>query len=274
MSLQSIRDAVGRTGGRALLLGLAVALASCGLDEVEIPDLTGTSTYGISIVATVNPDVLLADAESMAIVQATVRGPDGQPLPGRPVFFQVTDENGAYVDLGTLQSSTAPVQYPAPQVLTEPTGSNGIAQVIYRVPERISVTAIQRVHILVRLIGSDAAGQAYRTVQIELRPAEVRRYPANPDNAGPDCAIKVDPEVGPEPGGAYKVNFTVRFRTASSDEDGRIVRYFWDFGDGAQADKPDTEHHWSRPGTYPVTHVVTDNNGAIGVCDVGITIVN
>jgi PKD repeat protein len=249
-----------------------VALAGCGLDKVEIPDLSGPSTHAFSLVVTVNPDVLLADAESTAVVQATVRGPDGTPVGGRAVFFAVTDENGSYVDLGTLYSTVATFHPPAPQT-SEVTGSNGIAQVVYRVPERISVTAIQPVFILARLVGDDATGQAPRSVQIELRPAEVRRYPADPDNTPPTCVIKVDPEVGPV-GGAYPTNFTVRFRTNSSDEfPGQIVRYFWDFGDGSQSDKPDENHHWRIPGAYPVTHVVTDNNGAIGTCSVVITVV-
>ncbi|HET7291172.1 MAG TPA: PKD domain-containing protein [Vicinamibacteria bacterium] len=268
MSLQSIRNTSSAAGVRALLLGLAAALGGCGLDEVEIPELAGPSGHAFSLVATVNPDVLLADAVSLAVVQATVRGPDGRPVGGRAVFFQVTDENFNYVDLGTVQSSTAPVRFPAPQV-TEVTGSNGIAQVIYRVPERISVTAIQRVNILVRLVGEDFQGQGNRSVTIQLRPAEVRRFPENFDNTAPNCAFSVDPEVPPD-NGFYPTNFTVRFRTASSDEDGRIVQYFWDFGDGFQTDKPDTEHHWNRAGNYPVTHVVTDNNGAIDSCSVVI----
>src|SRR5262245_30439535 len=267
MSLPWIRKPVIAPRRGVVLFALATAFAGCGLDKVDVPDVNGPSTYAFSVVATVTPDVLLADAVSTAIVQATVRGPDGNPVGGRAVFFQVTDENFNYVDLGTVQSATAPVAYPAPQV-TEVTGSNGIAQVVYRVPERISVTAIQPVHILVRLVGDDFQGNSSKSVLIQLRPAEIRRFPENPDNSPPTCSFVVDPEVGPD-NGFYPTNFTVRFHTTSTDNDdvgGGIVQYFWDFGDGHQDDKPDVQHHWSQPGNYPVTHIVTDNNGAIDTC--------
>lgn len=257
--------------GRSAAVGALCALltqAGCGLDKVEIPGLTGPSTTGIALELHATPDVLLADAESTAVVQAIVRGPDGQPLGGRTVFFAVTDENGAYVDLGTLYSTVATYHPPAPQT-TEVTGTNGIAQVVYRLPGRISVTAIQPVNIQARVVGDDARAEIYRSVQIELRPAEVRRYPPNNENTAPDCSFTVDPEVPPN-GAFYPTHFTVRFHTTSSDEDGQIVRYYWDFGDGSFADKPDTEHAWARDGNYPVTHVVTDNNGAVDVCSVVI----
>ncbi len=259
MSTHSMRRAV----GRAAALALAVTLSGCGLDTVEIPDFSGPSTLGHSIIIHITPDVLLADAVSTAIVQAELRGPNGAPVAGRTIFFAVTDENKDYVDLGTVQSTNATFPNPAPQA-TEVTGQNGVATVVYRVPERISVTAIQPVFITARLVGDDALGQVYRSSMIELRPAEVRRFPANPANDPPSCGFFVDPEVGPL-GGAYPVNMLVRFRTTSSD-DGQIIRYFWDFMDGAQADTPDASHAWRRPGNYTVSHVVTDNNGVQSAC--------
>lgn len=258
---------------RLVLCAGALAFAGCGLDKVVVPPLDGPSTFGTSIVLHITPDVLLADAVSTAVVQAEVRGPNGQPAPGRTIFFAVTDENQDYVDLGTLYSTNATFHPPAPQV-TEVTGANGVAQVIYRVPERISVTAIQPVFILARLVGDDAQGQQYKSARIELRPAEVRRFPANPGNAGPNCGFFIDPEVGPF-GGTYPTNFVVRFRSTSSDGDGQIVRYFWDFGDNSrsdQDDKPDTSHAWRTPGNYTVTHVVTDNNGAQAACSIVIPV--
>ncbi len=264
-------DSIRRVTRRGGALGLALAMAGCGLDKVAVPDFSGPSTLGVSITIHINPDVLLADAISTAIVQAEVRGPDGAPLSGRTIFFAVTDEGRNFVDLGTLQSSNGQFGlFPAPQA-TEVTASNGVATVVYRVPERISVTAIQPVFITARLVGDDATGQVFRSSQIELRPAEVRRFPANPLNDPPVCDFFVDPEVGPLPGGAYRVNTVVRFRTGSSD-DGQIVRYFWDFGDRGQDDKPDTQHAWRTRGDFIVTHVVTDNNGDQSACTLPIFI--
>lgn len=270
-TLATQRVAVSR--GAAALAALSLGLGGCNLDKVAVPDLSGPSTLGVSIILHIYPDVLLADAVSTAVVQAEVRGPDGAPLGGRTIFFAVTDERGNFVDLGTLQSTNGQFGlFPAPQA-TEVSASNGVATVVYRVPERISVTAIQPVFITARLVGDDATGQVYRSSQIELRPAEVRRFPETPGNPPPTCGIFIDPEVGPLPGGAYPVNTTIRFRSISSDASpGFIVQYFWDFGDGSQDDKPDAQHAWRTTGGFTVTHVVTDNNGAQSPCTRTITI--
>jgi PKD repeat protein len=262
-----------REAGALLACLLVMALSGCGLDKVEIPPLSGPSTSAFSLVITINPDVLLADAVSTASVVATLRGPDGKPVGGRPVFFAVTDDKKNFADLGTLQSTVQTFPNPGPQV-TEVTQGNGIAQVIYRVPERISLTAIQRVYIIARLVGDDANGQQDKSVALDLRPAEVRRFPENSANKLPTCGIFIDPAIGPN-GGAYPTNFTIRMKSTSSDSDGRIVQYFWDFGDEtAQDDKPEVNHAYTREDTYKVTHVVTDNNGAQVPCTVDLTIKN
>lgn len=52
--------------------------------------------------------------------------------------------------------------------------------------------------------------------------------------------------------------------TASSDPDGTIAAYTWQFGDGTSAttSTPMTVHAYARPGSYTVAMTVTDNNGA------------
>ncbi len=49
--------------------------------------------------------------------------------------------------------------------------------------------------------------------------------------------------------------------SASSDPDGTIVGYSWDFGDGQQGSGAKVSHTYSTPGTYTVTLNVTDNDG-------------
>jgi DNA-binding beta-propeller fold protein YncE len=52
--------------------------------------------------------------------------------------------------------------------------------------------------------------------------------------------------------------------SGAADPDGTIVRYDWDFGDGTvlRDGGPSPQHVFTAPGTYTVTLVVTDNEGA------------
>ena len=51
--------------------------------------------------------------------------------------------------------------------------------------------------------------------------------------------------------------------SGSSDADGSIVGYSWDFGDGsAVVEGVDVDHVYAEPGSYEVTLVVTDDSGA------------
>jgi PKD repeat protein len=45
----------------------------------------------------------------------------------------------------------------------------------------------------------------------------------------------------------------------STDPDGRILFYAWDFGDGSGGDLPAMEHAWWQPGTYAATLTVRDD---------------
>ena len=58
------------------------------------------------------------------------------------------------------------------------------------------------------------------------------------------------------------VNQTIVFDASGSfDEDGVIVSYYWDFGDGENGSGISPSHVYKDPGQYNVTLVVTDNNG-------------
>jgi len=51
--------------------------------------------------------------------------------------------------------------------------------------------------------------------------------------------------------------------TGSSDPDGSVAKYHWDFGDGTArtTDSPETTHTYTSPGEYIVTLVVEDEDG-------------
>ena len=51
----------------------------------------------------------------------------------------------------------------------------------------------------------------------------------------------------------------------STDQNGSIIQYKWDFGDGDIATGEVASHIYSTPGTYPVTLTVIDNNNAVSI---------
>src|SRR5512134_239709 len=53
------------------------------------------------------------------------------------------------------------------------------------------------------------------------------------------------------------------FSDRSTDADGEVAAYHWDFGDGAAAGTTmDVRHTYAAPSTYAVTLTVTDDDGA------------
>lgn len=77
----------------------------------------------------------------------------------------------------------------------------------------------------------------------------------------------VEPPVNVPPVAAFTAStsgLTVAFADASTDSDGAIVSWNWDFGDGGTASVPSPSHTFAVGGTYSVTLTVTDDDGATG----------
>lgn len=79
-----------------------------------------------------------------------------------------------------------------------------------------------------------------------------------PKNAEPVASFKFTP-AAPKPGEAIAFD-----GTKSSDPDGTIVKYSWEFGDGTPlVAGATTTHIFTSSGTYTVTLWVTDNSGVV-----------
>jgi hypothetical protein len=248
------------------LCGLAfLLLASCGLDEVKVPtDLEGPSELANALRLTITPDVITADGFSTALVQAEMRDQNGQPMANRDIFFAVADESGHFANIGTL-FDLAGNELGATDA-TIRTNAQGIAQLIYRAPPRTDATANQTILVGARPVGNDANGANYRNVRLELRSAEPRLFPEVPGNLPPNCSFVVEMGTG-------RAGSAILFQSTDSDFDGTIVRYEWFFGDGTAVDyHPDTAHVFRFPGSYQVTHLVTDDDGAQKACAATVTV--
>jgi hypothetical protein len=76
-----------------------------------------------------------------------------------------------------------------------------------------------------------------------------------PDSSPPTACISAYPTYGTAP---LSVSFD---GTCSSDPDGQVVSYQWDFGDGSIDTGASVQHWYSSPGYYTATLTVTDNSG-------------
>jgi len=246
----------------AVALCLVLASGGCGQHDIEIPDLEGPSETGLSLSLTVSKDVLVSDGRDFAVVTATVRGPNGRPLANQDVFFAIADESGRFADIGVIVGSNGPGTG-----ATVRTNAQGVAQVIYEAPARTDATANQTVLVMARLVSNDANGVIYHRVRIELRSAEPKLFPANPDNLPPHCQFITEPDAGP-----FKTNTVIGFHSTSFDRDGVIIRYEWNFGDGTTGDQPDNAKVYRIAGNYTVTHSVIDDDGARDSCFASIPV--
>ena len=57
------------------------------------------------------------------------------------------------------------------------------------------------------------------------------------------------------------VDKAVAFDGSASTDDGTIKTYYWEFGDGFDANGKTVTHHFGDPGRFEVTLWVTDDEG-------------
>lgn len=80
--------------------------------------------------------------------------------------------------------------------------------------------------------------------------------PQKPENKPPVASMEFAPTFGEAP-------LTVYFSAATStDSDGQIVSYIWNFGDGTQGNGLFAEHEYTKKGSFVVTLTITDDKGA------------
>lgn len=266
MIVRMLRDARTARAAACVALGLTLALAGCGLDDVDVPDLDGPSTFGQALLLTVTPDVITADGFSTAFVQAELRDQNGRTLADRDIFFATADNLGRPADIGLFFDLNGN-RLGATEAIIRTNGS-GVAQLIYLAPPRTDATANQSILITARPVGTDFNGAFYRSVRLELRSAEPRIFPQVPPctaQGAPDppfCNFPPVPGIIVETPDGFKAGVPILFQASCTDVDGVIVRYEWFFGDGTNPVYfPDTNHVFKFPGTYTVSLRCTDDDG-------------
>ncbi|MBT2899700.1 S8 family serine peptidase, partial [Streptomyces sp. McG3] len=104
----------------------------------------------------------------------------------------------------------------------------------------------------------------------------------NPGSSSPNRLLDVtDLGGGPSEPGKPVAAFTAQCSTTtpactfdasgSTDPDGSIVSYAWDFGDGAKGEGAQPSHTYTKAGTYAVKLTVTDDSGESGTLTKQVT---
>jgi hypothetical protein len=228
-------------------LGLALALTGgCSLDEVTIPPFDGPSTNALSVVLTANPDWLKADGASTSVITATLRDTQGRAVSGRGLLLTTTDVWGEIVALGALGTDRMV------------TGTDGRARVVYTAPASKEMAANTDVLVWARPEGSDASGEFFRGVRIQLVAVDKRQY-REPGTTHPVAQYLTEPRHGP-----FFVGVPIHFQSTSYAQSGTyLTQYEWHWDDGTNNFEygPEKYHTFTAVGTYFVFHSVIDNFG-------------
>lgn len=229
--------------GLAAVWCAATLTAACTMKDQKAPELTGPSEFGMAIVVAAQPDAIYQDGASQALITATARDPNGQPIRGAALRAEIR-VNGLSADFGSLSAKNLV------------TGSDGRATFVYTAPASVSATesvdAETVVDILVTPVGTNFNNDLPRSVAIRLLPVGVVR----PPNQKPTASFTFAPTNATE-------NVKILFDgSLSSDPDGRIVNYDWRFSDGDSGSGVTVSRGFAAAGAYEATLTVTDDRGA------------
>jgi len=226
----------------ALLVAIAVAAGTaCTVEKQEAPPLSGPSELATSVTLYASPDTLRQDGASQSQITIQAWDSNGQHYK-KPLDLRLDIAvSGTLADFGQLSSKNlrtdgdgrASATYTAPAASADPVDTQTVVQ------------------ILATPGGTDFTAATSRSVSIRLVPPGI----ILPPNGTPVPSFTYSPSA---PIAKSDVTFDA---SLSTDSDGRIVSYAWNFGDGSQGSGALVKHSYAADGSYTVTLTVTDDRG-------------
>ncbi|WP_088858471.1 PKD domain-containing protein [Thermococcus profundus] len=120
------------------------------------------------------------------------------------------------------------------------------------------------------ITGEGNASQVLHTYQEEgLHTVTLTVY--DPWSANATCTAKINVQHNEKPNALFSYSPSeitagdeVSFMDSSSDPDGSVAKWSWNFGDGTFSDERNPNHSYAAPGTYTVMLTVEDESGLRG----------
>ncbi|MDB4285862.1 PKD domain-containing protein, partial [bacterium] len=224
-----------------------------------------------------NIDVPPGVQVTSAYVQFTGDGPDNVAM-NLNIYGEAIDNAITFVNInGNISSrpqTNATVAWsPGPWGLSGESGPNqqtsDISAIIQEIINRPGWQQNNALSILIDGTGERLA-RAYSPTAMAIAPLLVINYNSvgGTSNLPPVAVLDATPTSGSAP-------LTVAFDAGNStDSDGNIVGYAWDFGDATTDNTVNPTHIYTTPGTYAVSLVVTDDDGGTGTSTTTITVVS
>src|SRR5438034_5763989 len=226
------------------ILGAAAATlalcAACTLGKPEAPPLMGPSELAQSMSIRATPDSISQDGGSQSSIVITVLDPNGKGISGLAIRLDM-QVNGVVQDFGTLSART---------VVTD---SNGRASAIYTAPPAPPASlggSGTLVQIIATITGTNFIAAQSQNVEIRLVPPGVILP-----------LVRFVPQFTFSPLAPTQGQPVVFDASTTTDPDGAVVSYSWDFGDGQRGSGKLANHTYSQAGAFSVTLTVADAAG-------------
>lgn len=242
-----------------ILVTAAALLTACTVKKQDAPELSGPSVLGTSLTLSVNPDTLRLDGSSQTTMAILALDANSQPIKNLPVRVDIY---GYTYDSATKSAVGGIADYGQLNAKNVVTNADGRASVIYTAPDQSY--QYSTVQLWATPATTDAANSLRRSVLINL----VQPGVILPPNGTPTASFIYSPSA---PITFSDITFDA---SASTDSDGTVVGWAWNFGDGSTGQGKVVTHQFTQAGAYTVTLTVTDDGGYSASKTGTVTVVN